>query len=142
MSKVEWKFLARRECTLKTNENFKKAHNNLNNFVPAVGELNGDRSNFQFANITGEKRAYGKCDFEVDFKSDTADPADSVKGNVARVYFHMMQVHNIKLDTATLGTMLVWDKLDPVDEFECVRNQRIIFPQGLGNQFVSNQCEN
>jgi deoxyribonuclease-1 len=140
--KSNGKFLSGRDCALKINENFKKAHNDLNNLVPAVGELNGDRSNFQFANITGENREYGKCDFEVDFKSDTAEPADSVKGNVARVYFHMMQIHNVKLDTDTLAMMLVWDRLDPVDEFECVRNQRIIISQGLGNQFVTNQCNN
>jgi deoxyribonuclease-1 len=139
--KKNGEFLSGRECALKTNESFKNAHNDLNNLVPAVGELNGDRSNFQFANISGEDRAYGKCDFEVDFESDAAEPADTVKGNVARVYFHMMQIHNVKLDPDTLGMMLVWDKLDPVDEFECVRNERIIASQGLGNQFVSNECQ-
>ncbi|MBE8167654.1 MAG: hypothetical protein HAW66_04755 [Shewanella sp.] len=46
----------------------------MNNLTPAVGELNADRSNYNFATIAGEKRAYGQCDFEVDFKSDTAEP--------------------------------------------------------------------
>ncbi|MBB1441171.1 endonuclease [Shewanella sp. SG41-4] len=37
--------------------------------------------------------------------------------------------------------MLAWDRLDPVDEFECLRNDRITSSQGLGNQFVANKCD-
>jgi deoxyribonuclease I len=138
--KSNGKYLSGRECAYKVNEDFRKAHDDMNNLVPAVGELNGDRSNFQYANIPGEFRAYGACDFEVDFNTDTAEPADSIKGNVARVYLHMMQTHGVSLDTDTLALMLVWDRLDPVDEFECLRNKRISSSQGLGNQFVANKC--
>ncbi|MEP7706600.1 endonuclease [Paraglaciecola sp. 25GB23A] len=133
-------FLSGRECAYKVNEAFRKAHDDMNNLVPAVGELNGDRSNFQYANIARESRAYGACDFEVDFQTDTAEPADSVKGNVARIYLHMMQTHDANLDTNTLSLMLVWDRLDPVDKFECLINDRIQNSQGTGNQFVSNRC--
>ncbi|WP_233075714.1 endonuclease [Paraglaciecola chathamensis] len=138
--KSNGKFLSGRDCAYKLNDDFKKAHDDINNLVPAVGELNGDRSNFQYANITGEERAYGACDFEVDYKTDTAEPADSVKGNVARVYLHMMHSHGVQLGNDILMLMLVWDRLDTVDDFECLRNQRIIASQGLGNPFVTNKC--
>lgn len=140
-SKSNGKYLSGRECAYKVNLGFRKAHDDMNNLVPAVGELNSDRSNFQYANIAGENRAYGACDFEVDFQTDTAEPADSVKGNVARVYLHMMQTHGVEFGTDTLALMLVWDRLDPVDEFECLRDKRITNSQGLGNQFVKNKCE-
>jgi deoxyribonuclease I len=138
--KSNGKFLSGRECAYKVNENFRKAHDDMNNLVPSVGELNGDRSNFQYANIAGENRAYGACDFEVDFQTDTAEPADSVKGNVARIYLHMMQTHGAKIDTDTLALMLVWDRIDAVDGFECLRNERIKDSQGMGNKFVSSRC--
>ena len=35
----------------------------LHNLVPAIGEINGDRSNFTFEHIDGEERVYGACDF-------------------------------------------------------------------------------
>ena len=31
----------------------------LHNLVPAIGEINGDRSNFIFSEIRGEERVYG-----------------------------------------------------------------------------------
>jgi len=36
---------------------------------------------------------------------------------------------------------LFWDKLDPVDEWECLRNKRIESEQGLGNSFVDKACK-
>jgi deoxyribonuclease-1 len=139
--KSNGKFMSGRRCAYKLNEDFRKAHDDMNNIVPSVGELNGDRSNFQYANIEGENRAYGKCDFEVDFQTDTAEPADLVKGNVARIYLHMMHSHGAHLDNDTLVLMLFWDRLDRVDKFECLRNKRIEDSQGMGNQFVNGQCD-
>ncbi|MDP4489917.1 endonuclease [Pseudoalteromonas piscicida] len=37
--------------------------------------------------------------------------------------------------------MLFWDKLDPVDSWECERNKRIEKSQGLANSFVSSACK-
>ena len=49
--KSNGKFLSGRDCAYKLNPAFKKAHDDLNNLAPAVGELNGDRSNYGFANL-------------------------------------------------------------------------------------------
>lgn len=130
-----------RECAYHLVPEFKRAHDDMNNLVPAVGELNGDRSNFRFANIEGEKRAYGQCDFEVDFEADTAEPADNVKGNIGRVYLHMMKEHKVLLPEETVKMMMEWSDLDPVDAWECERNERIKKSQGLGNSFVEVACE-
>ena len=135
------KYLSGRDCAYKLVSSFKKAHNDMNNLTPAVGELNGDRSNFSFAIIEGEKRAYGQCDFEVDFATDLAKPADFVKGNIARIYFHMIKEHGAIISDEEMAMMNSWDKADPVDEWECERNKRIEAVQGLANSYVSKACE-
>lgn len=33
-----------------------------------------------------------------------------------------------------------WDELDPVDAWECKRNKRVEAEQGVGNNFVGDQC--
>lgn len=140
--KSNGKFISGRDCAYKLNPAFKKGHDDMNNLTPAVGELNGDRSNFSFAVIQGEERAYGQCDFEVDFDKDVAEPPDSVKGNIARTYFHMIKTHGAQILADELTMYLFWDKLDPVDEWECLRNKRIEQSQGLGNSFVEEACQN
>ena len=65
------------------------AHNDLHNLFPAVGEVNGDRSNFNWGMVEGNKREYGACPMEVDESIRRAEPPDVVKGNVARVMFYM-----------------------------------------------------
>lgn len=64
-----------------------------------------------------------------------------VKGNIARTYFHMMKEHGAQIPNTQKTMMLYWDKLDPVDEWECKRNARIKDVQGLGNSFVTEACK-
>jgi deoxyribonuclease-1 len=139
--KSDGKYISGRDCAYKLNPAFKKAHDDMQNLVPAVGELNGDRSNYAFAVIQGEQRNYGQCDFEIDFDKDVAEPPDSVKGNIARIYFYMIQTHGAQIPSEELTMYLYWDKLDPVDDWECLRNKRIHEEQGQGNHFVSQQCD-
>ena len=56
----------------------------LHNLVPAIGEINGDRSNFIFSEIRGEERVYGNCDFEVNFPKRLVEPRPGVRGDIAR----------------------------------------------------------
>lgn len=139
--KSNGKYLSGRDCAYKLVPLFKKAHDDLHNLVPAVGELNADRSNYGYASIQGELREYGACDFEIDFELDVAEPADTVKGNVARIYFYMLHQYGAELDQATFNLMTLWNVLDPVDEWECERNRRIEESQGNDNPFVSAQCK-
>jgi deoxyribonuclease I len=99
-------------------------------------ELNGDRSNYKFTMIPGEERKYGKCDFEVDFKSKTAEPMEAVRGDVARIYFYMADKYNLRLSKQQKRLLEAWNKADPVDDIERDRNARIKAIQGNGNPFV------
>jgi len=66
---------------------FKEAEGDLFNLVPAIGELNGDRSSLLYGEDDKEERAYGQCDFELIRKHDAsgnelklAEPNESVRG--------------------------------------------------------------
>jgi deoxyribonuclease-1 len=118
-----------RKYCLKNNEKFKQAHNDLMNLVPAIGEVNGDRSNYKFAMIEGESRDYGSCDIEIN-KSGTrnsrrVEPAQNIRGNIARIYFYMERKYRLKLSKQTAALMQAWNKEDPVDELEALRVAKI-----------------
>ncbi|MBV0931758.1 endonuclease [Marinobacterium weihaiense] len=115
---------------------FKKMEADLYNLVPAVGELNGDRSNFRFGMIPGEPRLYGRCDFEVDFQGRVAEPPPHVRGDVARTYFYMADRYGVRLSRKQLQLFRAWAAEDPVDAVEQRRARRIQAIQGHANPFV------
>ena len=110
----------------------------LQNLVPAVGELNGDRSNFRFAEIPGEARVYGACDFEVDRKNRTAEPPPGRRGDIARTYLYMHYAWKgaLPLTKAQIERFRKWHKADPPDAWEKERNGRIGKIQSGGNPLV------
>ena len=122
----------RKHC-LKNNKQFRQAHNDLMNLVPAIGEVNGDRSNYRFGMIEGEIRNYGSCDVEIDRSgkrgSRRVEPAENVRGDVARIYFYMSEKYGLQLSRQFKQLMNAWNKLDPVDGWEEVRTNRINFIQ-------------
>ena len=110
------------------------------NLVPAVGLINQKRSNLRYGLISGEKRAFGSCDFEV--SGNIAEPAPEIRGDIARIYFYMNNAYpeRIKLDSKEKKMLLKWDKSDPVDKWECERCRRIERLQGNENTFVKDAC--
>ena len=54
-----------RKCARKFSKTFRKIEGDIFNLVPSVGEINEKRSNYEFAEIPGEERKFGKCDFEI-----------------------------------------------------------------------------
>jgi deoxyribonuclease-1 len=63
-----WQQGGRKHCT-DTDAVFQRAEGDLNNLVPAVGEVNGDRSNFAYSAWTRQATTmYGACQTVVDFK--------------------------------------------------------------------------
>lgn len=125
-----------RDCCLKNDARFKKAHNDLVNLLPAIGELNLARSNLIYDLVKDEPRLFGRCDFEVDRGKDVAEPKKSIRGDVARVYFYMRDTYSLKYPAALLQRLNEWNKADPVSEEEITRNQRIKDTQGTANSYV------
>ena len=129
-----WKAGGRKAC--KKNKLFAKMEADLHNLVPAIGEINGDRSNFTFEHIDGEERVYGACDFEIDFKVGVVEPRQSIQGDIARIYFYMSETYNVPLTQKLQKMLKTWSKLDPIDQKEFERNSKIFRIQGNSNPFV------
>ncbi len=129
-----WQEGGRKAC--KKDPVFNKMEADLHNLVPAIGELNGDRSNYKFSMIPGEPRAYGACDFEIDFKGKLAEPTESIRGDIARIYFYMRDQYGIKLSKQQTQLLQAWSNADPVSNIERARNERIKAIQGNGNSWI------
>ena len=134
-----WQNGGRKNCT-KTDPIFKMMAADLHNLVPAIGEANGDRSNYQFGMIEGEARKYGQCDFEVDFKAKTTEPTDTIRGDIARITFYMRDQYGLRISPQQTKLLTAWARLDPVDQWECEKNMRVEQVQGNLNPHISHGC--
>jgi len=125
-----------RRCARKASKDFAKMEGDPVNLVPSVGEVNGDRSNYSYAEIPGEKRKYGNCDFEIEHRK--AEPREKVRGDIARVYFYMDQKYPGRGIISRKNRKLfeAWNRLDPVSGWEKERNRRIFQVFGVYNSFV------
>lgn len=125
-----------RKCCEQSDPVFIAAHNDLFNLFPAVGEVNGDRSNYNWGMIPGEKRNYGACNIEVDTSIRRAEPPENVMGDIARTMFYMAETYRFNLSDQDRQLYAAWDKQDPPDDWERERNRRIKAIQGKGNRFI------
>ena len=133
-----WQNGGRKSC--KKNNAFKVMTSDLHNLVPAIGEVNADRSNYKFNIIPGEKRVYGHCDVEVNFKTKTFEPAPNVRGDIARTYFYFEQQHGLKISRKQRQLFTSWNTQDPVDSAECMIQSKKEQAQGNANSFIKSQC--
>lgn len=101
----------------------------LHNLKPADPAENARRSNKFFGTSSG-----------------TYEPRDEVKGDVARILFYMDVMYEQlslihansggALQMGNLEKLLEWHDLDPVDDFEMNRNNKIEDFQGNRNPFI------
>ncbi len=131
-----------RKCTEKIYAKYRLMQADLYNLQPAIGEVNGLRSNYQIDIIDGEIREFGKCDIEI--KNKKIEPSKQIRGDIARTYLYMEQSYPnyIKFDNDLRNLIIKWDKDDPIDDWECKRAKKIQNVQGNINQILSTQCEN
>lgn len=104
----------------KMDKNFKKLEADMFNLVPSIGSINGDRSNYTYAQMPRglEFNQYGKCKVFVDFKNKKFYPADYSKGYIARTYLYMSKTYNIRLSDQERSLMNTWNEEFPMDERE------------------------
>lgn len=113
-----WKKGGRKACA--KDPTFQKMEADLHNLVPVIGEINGDRSNFKYAQAPKnlEYTQYGNCKVYTDFKAKRFYPADYSKGQIARAYLYMSKTYNIKLSDQEKKLMETWDRTYPMSEWE------------------------
>ncbi|BDB67383.1 hypothetical protein Hc94105_1606 [Helicobacter cinaedi] len=121
-----WQKGGRKACA--NDENFKKMEAEKRNLVPAIGEINADRSNFAYAESKDVPQGqYGKCQAYTDFKNKRFYPRDEVKGIIARIYLYMAKQYKITLTQEEQSLMESWDKAYPPTEYE----MRLLQTQGF-----------
>ncbi|MCG9599104.1 endonuclease [Vibrio sp. Isolate25] len=136
-----WQSGGRKNCT-KNDRTFRLMEADLHNLTPAIGEVNGDRSNYHFSQWNGVDGAtYGQCEVQVNFKQRRVMPPDRAKGSIARTYLYMSEEYGFKLSKQQNQLMAAWNKLYPVDTWECERERRIFKIQGNHNPFVFKACQ-
>ncbi|MGH8464572.1 MAG: endonuclease [Pseudomonas sp.] len=118
---------------------FRAMEANLFNLYPSVGEVNGDRSNFNYGMNAGVARQYGQCTTKIDFEQKTAEPRDEVKGLVARTTFYMFDRYKLSMSRQQQQVLMAWDKQHPVTAWEKERDRRIAAIMGHSNPFVTGQ---
>ena len=130
-----------RKCTRKSNRKFRLMEADLYNLQPTIGEINQQRQNFKMSIIPGEKRNFGKCDFEVQNKF--VEPSPNIRGDIARTYFYMADTYSnyIKLTKSELSLFLKWNEADPIDEWECKKSKLIENYQKNLNKFIVQGCK-
>ncbi|WDV46417.1 endonuclease [Clostridiaceae bacterium M8S5] len=125
------------------------AGTDLHHIRPADVSVNSSRGNKNFDKSLYRHHEATDCFHD----SDSFEPRDEVKGDVARMIFYMatryegkhgevdLEVVNYINNSKTpyhgiLSTLLKWHKDDPVSEFERVRNDKIYKYQGNRNPFI------
>mgnify|MGYP001308886062 CR=1 FL=1 len=123
---------------------------NLHNLVPTIGEVNGDRSNFSFT-ILEEESNYGECEIEIkhlqrqEQPRGLAEPPESARGAIARIYLYMMEEYQgekykFELAQEQRDMFNDWNEKYPVTEWECARDRLIAVEQGENNPKVQEKC--
>ena len=75
-----------RNCARKMAVLFRYMEADLYNLQPAIGEINGLRSNYSMEMIPEEKREFGACDVEIENRK--IEPRPEIRGDIARTYLY------------------------------------------------------
>jgi deoxyribonuclease-1 len=125
-----------RECCMIADPGFIMAASDPVNLVPAIGEVNGDRLNYFFGEVSGEARSYGQCDMEIDQSSKLAEPPVERRGDIARIWAYMSRAYGLALPADKAALYHQWLLSDPVSEEEIRINQSIARHGHRANPFV------
>jgi len=130
-----------RKCA-ETNPEFAQMEGDLYNLWPAIGELNGLRSNYSMAEIGGPPGPFGKC--AVRLKDRKFEPMPMAKGIVARTYLYMEKEYPGRgiISRKNEKLFAAWDKLYPVTPWECKRAKSIEKIQKSINTVLKSRCLN
>jgi deoxyribonuclease-1 len=109
-----WQDGGRKNCR-KVSAKFRKMEADTNNLAPAIGEINGDRSNYRFGMLPSTELKHGACPVKVDFKKRTVEPPDFAKKRIADTYFYMHKIYGLKLSKKQQQLFTTWQKYIPYD---------------------------
>jgi deoxyribonuclease-1 len=128
----------RRQCRA-NNELFNRIEADLHNLYPARQEINEERSSYRYAEIRGEARRFGECDFEVNHEQRQAEPRELSRGEIARAMFYMENRYRddgLEIFESQARMLRRWHRDDPPGAVERKRNDLIETLQGNRNPYI------
>ena len=128
---------SRKHCR-NTSRRFNRIEADLHNLYPARQDINKARSSLAFAIIPGERRSFGRCDFEIDERQRLVEPRPASRGNIARAIFYMHDTYGLNIFRRQGKLLQRWNREDPPDAAERQRNDRIEKIQHTRNRFIDN----
>ena len=136
------KFKLNTEHTWPQSKGAKKfpAQGDMHHLYATSKESNSVRENFPFCHVI--QAFWEKQGSYQGFNSDLQDcfePCDTHKGNVARAMFYFAIRYRKGLSESQEKLFRAWNDLDPVDQDEIIRNDRIEKIQGNRNPFIDDE---
>ena len=125
-----------RSCCRKKDRLFRAMESDLHNLRPAIGEINRHRQDYNFGDISGERREYGPCDMEISSENDLAEPPESARGPIARSYLYIESAYGIRLTAAERSQYIKWHRKYPPEAPEIARDLLIRELQGNSNPYI------
>jgi len=128
-----------RRCAEKVNVDYRYMQADMFNLYPAIGAVNALRSNYNFTMLPSESNDFGSCEMKIQNKK--AEPPEKARGQIARTYMYMTESYSrYNMSRQQKQLMTAWDKMYPVDEWECQRAKKITNLQGGDNDVVKSRC--
>ncbi|TMP18848.1 endonuclease [Pseudoalteromonas sp. S2893] len=129
-----------RRCAEKVNTEYRFMQADMFNLYPAIGAVNALRSNYNFTMLPAAQSDFGLCAMKIDERK--AEPPEIARGQIARTYLYMENTYKrYNMSKAQRQLMNAWDKMYPVDAWECTRAEKISKLQKNQNDVVKSRCE-
>ena len=129
-----------RACAEKVNADYRHMQADMYNLFPAIGAVNAVRGNMQYSELPSAQSFFGTCEAKVD--GNRFEPPARAKGQVARTALYMAESYDkYRLSHQQEQLFNAWNKMYPVDQWECTRAKRIEKLQGNENRFVKEPCQ-
>ena len=125
----------------KGNKDYRYMQADMYNLYPAIGAVNALRQNYNFQMLPGEEPDFGSCGMKI--ADRRAEPPIRARGQIARTYKYMADAYapRYRMSRQQAQLMDAWDRMYPVDAWECTRAKRIENLQGNENPFVKERCQ-
>jgi deoxyribonuclease-1 len=129
-----------RKCAEKVNIEYRHMQADMFNLYPAIGSVNALRSNYNFIMLPAVKSDFGSCAMKIDNRK--AEPPEMARGQISRTYLYMEGAYKrYNMSKSQRQLMSAWDKMYPVDAWECSRVKKIAVLQRNQNDVVKTRCD-
>jgi endonuclease I len=112
----------------------------MHHLFPTASHANSTRGNFPFGDVLTVKQT--PCagavlgNIQGDERTYYFEPPLPQKGNTARAIFYFSIRYQLPVSAAEEASLKAWNRLDPVDEAERQRNDKIFNKQKDRNPFI------